>query len=179
VSSTCPYYAPDFYVHKHKWDPHHIVTPDRSEAGILKELVTGQYGRCVYHCDNDVCDHMITNLEFEGGATASLHVEAMYGEGGRRTKVFCQKGHMEGDMTTLRVVNFETGKVMTWDARKADVDLSGHGGGDTRLVRDFCQAVAHNDPSLLTSSLSNSMVSHKAGFLAEESRLKGGQPRAV
>ncbi|MBA3724945.1 MAG: Gfo/Idh/MocA family oxidoreductase [Armatimonadetes bacterium] len=179
VEKTCPYYAQDFYVHKRKWDTHHIITPDRSDPSILRELEKGQYGRCVYHCDNDVCDHMVTNLEFGGGATASLQVEAMFAEGGRRTRVFCQKGHIEGDMTVMQVVQFEPGKVHVWDGRKANVDLSGHGGGDMRLVRDFCQAVSKRDANLLTSSLSNSMESHRAGFLAEESRLQGGQPRGV
>jgi predicted dehydrogenase len=179
VQSTCSYYAPDVYVHKGKWDTHHIVTRDRSKESILKELQKGQYGRCVYHCDNDVCDHMITLLDYKGGATASLHVEAMFGHHGRRTRVFASKGHIDGDMNQMEVFDFQRERALKWNTSMAGTDLGGHGGGDTRLVRDFCQAVSARDPGKLTSNLANSMESHLAGFLAEESRVKGGQPRRV
>ena len=42
----------------------------------MKALREGPYGRCVYHCDNDVVDHQSTVLEFEGGVTATMTVSA-------------------------------------------------------------------------------------------------------
>lgn len=179
VSTTCPYYAPDVYVHKGKWSTHHIISRDRSNEAILRQLEKGQYGRCVYHCDNDVPDHMITNLLYEGGTTASLHVEALYGHHGRRTRVFASKGHIDGDMDRMEIFDFTKERRYTWDTSMANVNLGGHGGGDMRLVRDFVRAVAYKDPNLLTSNLANSMASHKVGYLAEESRVKGGQLRKV
>lgn len=179
VESTCPYYAPDFYVHKKKWTTHYIISRDRSDAAILEQLRKGQYGRCVFHCDNDVPDHMVTMLDYDGGVTASLHVEAMYGHHGRRTRVFGTQGHIDGDMDSMEIMQFMTGKTMRWETRMANTDLGGHGGGDMRLVRDFCQAVSARDPGKLTSNLANSMESHLTGFLAEESRLRKGAPRTI
>ena len=46
-----------------------------------------------------------------------------------------------------------------------------HGGGDFGLVRDWVQAVAQNDPSLLSSSIDVSVESHLVAFAAERSRL--------
>ena len=52
-------------------------------------------------------------------------------------------------------------------------ELSGHGGGDLRLMRDFLVAVDTRDPSALTSTLEASIESHLIGFACEESRLTG------
>jgi hypothetical protein len=62
---------------------------------------------------------------------------------------------------------------------KAESDLAGHGGGDQRMVRDLVQAVARRDPTLLPTTLQNSMESHLMGFMVEESRLDGGTSRRV
>lgn len=179
VEKTCPYYAPDVYVHKKKWSTHHIVSRDRSDNAILEQLKKGPYGRCVFHCDNDVADHMITMMDYEDGATASLHVEALYGHHGRRTRIFGTKGHIDGDMDSMEIYTFDDERSIRWNTRMANTDLGGHGGGDMRLVRDFCQAVSTRDESRLTSNLASSMESHRTGFLAEESRVRGSVPRTI
>jgi hypothetical protein len=42
-----------------------------------------------------------------------------------------------------------------------------HGGGDLRLVRDFLSLVRGGQPSLATTSLSDSLNSHKIAFAAD------------
>ena len=110
VSETCAYQAASVYVHKKRFSPHHIVTPDRTDAGLLAALAKGQYGRCVYRCDNDVPDHMITNLEFASGATAAFSIEGCVSYEGRRTRILGTKGDIVGDERTLEVTLFEGGK---------------------------------------------------------------------
>jgi len=45
-----------------------------------------------------------------------------------------------------------------------------HGGGDHRLVKDWVQAIAQQDKSLLSSSIEVSIESHLMAFAAEKSR---------
>jgi hypothetical protein len=43
---------------------------------VSEMLKTTNYGKCVYEADNDVVDHQVVNIEYEGGTTASLTMSA-------------------------------------------------------------------------------------------------------
>ncbi|WP_374017957.1 hypothetical protein ABU162_28395 [Paenibacillus thiaminolyticus] len=38
--------------------------------GQLKAIKEGLYGRCVYHCDNNVVDHQVVSMDFHNEVTA-------------------------------------------------------------------------------------------------------------
>jgi hypothetical protein len=160
-------------VHEKLFSTPHVVTADRSPEGILEALRRGPFGRCVYRCDNDAPDHMVTNLEFEGGATAAFSIEGCVSYEGRRTRVLGTRGDIVGDERAMEVTLFEGGRA-TWDVTQAADDLGGHGGGDVRMVRDLVQAVAQRRQDLIPTTLQASMESHLMGFLAEQSRVAGG-----
>lgn len=171
--ATCPYSAIDIYVRK-KRHLHVFDLPDRkNEDAIMEKLRTTGYGRCVYHCDNDQPDHYVTNMTFEGGATASFTMDAFTPFGGRRTRIMGTKGYIEGDMKQFTVYDFRTGKKAVWDKKVqevADYKNSGHGGGDMALVRDFLESVSAHDYAKLSSNMDASVESHVMGFKAEQSR---------
>jgi predicted dehydrogenase len=174
VERECPYSARKIYLEGRTW-LHHLKLEEVNEKTILRELNNGPYGRCVYHCDNDVVDHQVANFEFNGGITAAFSMEAHTHYGGRRTRMFGTGGDLYGDEKTLTITSAATGKQEVWDARKALNRDSGHGGGDHGLVHDFVRAVWAGDPGLLTSTIQVSMESHLMGFQAEASRLDGGR----
>jgi hypothetical protein len=175
VERECPYSAIKEYVEDGRRNKVLDVPDDAvdKKAVILERLKTMDYGRCVYRMDNDQPDHYITSMRFKGGITANFSMEAFTSYPGRRTRIFGSMGDMVGDMTELVVNDFRTGKSVKLKPVAEDVEEyknSGHGGGDWLLARDFVQAVAHQDPKMLTSTIDESIESHLMGFMAEESR---------
>lgn len=178
VESTCPYSAIKIY-HKGRRSPMVFDLPDdKSKHGevIMERLKTTNYGRCVYRMENDQPDHYITSIQFGDNITANFSMEAFTSYAGRRTRVMGAMGDMVGDMTELVVTDFSTGKQTKLVPKAEDVEgykNSGHGGGDWLLMHDFVQAVAQQNPALLSSTIDASIESHIMGFMAEESRKTG------
>lgn len=175
VRKECPYDAVKHY-HDNRHRLYVFDLPeDKSKHSefIMEQLKTTNYGRCVYKMENDQPDHYISNILFEDDVTASFSMEAFTSYHGRRTRIMGAMGDMVGDMNELTVTDFRTGKSVTLvpDAEDVgDYKNSGHGGGDWLLVKDFIQAVGHQDHKILTSTIGESIESHIMGFMAEKSR---------
>ena len=168
----CPYSAKYIYMEKKRHlGPFDL--PRKDPALIREKLKTMNYGRCVYRCNNDQCDHYVAIMKFEGDITASFSMDAFTPYGGRRTRIMGTKGFIEGDMTTFTFYDFRTGHKSVWDQKVSEIAEykgSGHGGGDHLLVRDFVRAVSAQDEKLLSSTIDVSIESHVMGFMAEKSR---------
>ncbi|MBK8704560.1 MAG: Gfo/Idh/MocA family oxidoreductase [Saprospiraceae bacterium] len=173
VEATCPYSALRIYHRNQSWLHHFDLPEDKTlwPEAIMKNLKEGPYGRCVYQCDNDVLDHQIVMMEFEGGITVNFNMEAFTNYAGRRTRIMGSMGDLVGDETDIYLANFQNGEVTKWNVDENVQIKSGHGGGDWGLARDWVQAVSRRDPSLLTSTLDAAMESHLIGFTAEKSRM--------
>ncbi|QNM86780.1 Gfo/Idh/MocA family oxidoreductase [Polaribacter pectinis] len=176
VESSCPYSALKIY-HRERQRTYVFDLPeDKAKHGdyILEQLAKTNYGRCVYKMENNQPDHLVTSMEFEGGATVSFSMEAFTSYHGRRTRVMGSLGDIVGDMNEFTHTDFLTGEKTKWDITVKDVEHyenSGHGGGDWALVTDWIRAVKTKDSSLLSSTLDASIESHLMGFIAEKSRL--------
>jgi predicted dehydrogenase len=175
VERSCPYSAIHAYYDKRLRLSVFDLPEDKSKhpEAIMEKLKTTDYGRCVYRMDNDQPDHYITNIKFGDNITASFSMEAFTSYAGRRTRVMGSHGDMVGDMNELVITDFRSDKQTKLVPKAEDVEEyrnSGHGGGDWLLARDFVQAVAQQNPKLLTSTIDESIESHIMGFMAEESR---------
>ncbi len=172
IEASCPYSALRIY-HKNRSWLHHFDLPENKELqgeAIMKYLREGQYGRCVYRCDNNVPDHQVVSMEFEDQITVSFSMEAFTSYAGRRTRIMGSHGELVGDENDLFVADFRNGALEKWNVKDNAQIASGHGGGDWGLLRDWIRAVEQQNGTLLTSTLEASMESHLMGFLAEKSR---------
>lgn len=175
VEATCPYSAPRIYLERVRrgetgW-PVAILTPDVTLEGVTEALRTGPYGRCVYACDNDVVDHQVVAMQFEGGAAATFTMTAFTRARPRETRIFGTRGELYGDGQTIEVYDFLTGQTEMIDTQLSDGSiLSGHGGGDEGLMRRFVAALSHNDPRGILSGPDATLESHMMVFAAEQAR---------
>lgn len=173
--ADCPYSASRFYLSRlaegHTGWPLDVITQDVTEAGILRALSEGPYGRCVYGMDNDVVDHQTVNMELEGGISGTFTMTAFTIEGGRRTDIYGSHGELRGDGSTIEVFRFIDGSREKYDftGLKDGAD-SGHMGGDFGIMRDFVHAVRTREG--LASNVEASLTSHMMAFAAERSRKK-------
>jgi hypothetical protein len=151
--------------------PFTVLGQDTSHEGRLRALQTGPYGRCVYRCDNDVVDHQIVSMEFEGGASVQL---AMHGHSNEEHRSM----RYDGSRATLRAKFGDRSEISIYDHGSGlteqiplDQEKSGHGGGDRGIMHDFLAAVRGESKPLTTAR--TSLESHLLAFAAEEARTSG------
>ncbi|MBI3943597.1 MAG: Gfo/Idh/MocA family oxidoreductase [Chloroflexi bacterium] len=169
IADSCIYYAPRLYLEAP--DDAFIVTAmtvDPSPASRLEALRTGPYGRCVYHCDNDVVDHQVVTMVFENGVTANLTMQGHTQVEGRTMRYHGTRGSLYADQAKNEII--------IYDHRTAKGEIihpgpagSGHGGGDFGVMRAFLQAVRDPNAEVLTSAQA-SLDSHLMAFAAEQAR---------
>ncbi|MFE9040223.1 Gfo/Idh/MocA family protein [Streptomyces sp. NPDC007818] len=179
VEQSCPYSAKRLYLSclgdpdRERW-PLAAVTGARTREGVEQALRDGPYGRCVYACDNDVVDHQVVILEYEGGTTASFTMAAFTPFTHRKTRIFGTRGSLEGDGVRVTVTDFVTGEEETHVLGLDGPDAgSGHGGGDERLMDAFLDALVSGDPTHILSDPATSLESHLVAWAAERSRHHG------
>jgi predicted dehydrogenase len=179
VEPDCPYSAVRFYTRclteRGAGWPLDAVVDDYTEADLLAALRHGPYGRCVYGTDNDVVDHQVVAMEFDGGATGTFTMTGFNAGGHRRTRLFGTHGELDGDGETVRVFDFLTRQTEVLEASPPGDPTAGggHGGGDWGLMDAFVQAVATGDRSPIRSGPRESLAAHLAVFAAERARHEG------
>lgn len=168
-ADTCPYYAPKLYMDMERtgW-PVDVITTDMSPEGRCKALEEGPYGRCVYHCDNDVVDRQVVNLEFEGGAVATFTMTGLSADFFRQLKIFGTEGQIEANMGTKEIILHRFGEEKETISLDMGAEASGHGGGDYGIMGDFLSILRDGGES--RSSAEVSLQSHLICFAAERSR---------
>ena len=179
---TCAYSAKRIYIDGWKsngcpsaW-PYTVLTDKQvTEEELLHKLETTRYGECVFNGYNDVVDHQFVTANFENGVTANLNMMAFTYGGGRIMRFFGTQGEIHydeaADHITLKKFG---GATEVFKISQLTDDLSGHGGGDHRMIDAMCEVLNGNAQGADTS-LARSIESHLMAIAAEKSRLNGGE----
>ena len=174
IESTCPYSAKKIYCDEEEWYSetiNKVVALEGTPEAISDALKVGPYGRCVYRCDNDVVDHQVVNLLYEGGVTVSFTMSAFTYEGSRIMNIMGTKGQIVCDMekNEIEVRDFLTGNKTKYTIK---IGTSGHSGSDEQFMKGFIKTVK-TDGEFELSSAEVSVSSHLIALAAEESRITG------
>ena len=154
----CPYSAVNLYRERREW----VAGFDVPDGGTLEDVIdeelrSGRYGRCVYHCDNDVFDTQDVLARLSNGISLNLHLEGTSMEEGRTTIITGTRGKLVAE-------NWKIGLGDVWEDYSHLATLPLHAGADAALVRDFFSAVSEGrEPGC---SLASALEGHKLCFLA-------------
>ncbi len=175
IEKECPYSAKKIYLGRiakgHTGWPVDVLTQDVTTDGVQEALAQGPYGRCVYASDNDVVDHQVVNMLFEGGATAAFTMTAFNEAGHRKTRIFGTRGELYGDGAKIDLFDFLSDEHKIIDTASTDGSIAGgHGGGDYGLMQSFVSAVSSGDASHILSGPGQALETHLMVFAAEEAR---------
>ncbi len=175
AADKCQYNAVRAYLPVRGSWPAVLLGPDQSEEGILKALETSPYGRCVYRCDNDVCDNQVTIIEFKNGVNVSFTLSGFTNRMCRTIKIMCEYGeiHAEDDNDLIEITRFNSNQEEQINKiliRTAQVE-GFHGGGDSLLMEDFIHSMEGGGEN--KTSVDRSIESHVLAYAAERSRVTG------
>lgn len=183
VKAKCPYDCEKFYLDGPRgikgghvnW-PQKVVSVDPTVENVTEALKTGRFGRCVYHCDNDVVDNQIVNMLLEDDITLNFTMSAFNPTIRRTIRIRGCFGEILGDMEghTIKVTVFGEEPVV-YDTQTKESSRGGHGGGDSGLIASIVDFFANNKTSKAITYIDKSIESHFVALAADYSRLNGGE----
>lgn len=169
IEQKCPYSAVDLYLRRKSWLRHFDIKDNDEVQQIVEELRHGLYGRCVYHCDNDVADHQSVLMELENGVTVNFMLNGITKKSMRKTHIIGSMGELMGDEFQFTLYDHSSGTTQVFDFTKEAVEPF-HAGADLALIADFVTAVLNPNYDFRVS-IEKSLESHSIAFAAEQSRL--------
>lgn len=181
IGETCPYNCIKHYYDLKTNRRRAIITNgiskeyEPTDEEVLQALHTTNYGVCVYHSDNDVVDHQTVNMEFEGGATATLTMNA-FNKGGRYIRIYGTKGELFAFMKDkeIKVFSFEGNKSWTVPVLETEESINGgHGGGDEGIIKELYAYMTGDYTGFRAADIDTSVRNHMIGFAAEQARHAG------
>jgi len=171
VENQCPYSAIKIYLGEDTGWPVSTISEDLSYESRKKAIETGPYGRCVFRCDNDVVEHQVVNIMYEGGTTAALTMCGFTSELTRRVRILGTLGEINGD------VNNNELSLTVFGESKQDIHLEVsangmHAGGDDGLIKAVISLVKNASSLDQDKYYDDLILSHCLAFQAEQSRLR-------
>ena len=115
--------------------PQNVVVSNPTREKLYEALEKGPYGRCVYHCDNDVFDHQTVSMLFKNGVKATFTTSAFTADIYRTIKITGTEGELEGHLEKEKISVRRFGEAeRVYDLSEAAEQFGGHSGGDAGLA---------------------------------------------
>lgn len=173
IEGKCPYSAIDLYWRRREWISNFDIPDGKTLDDVLrKEIREGDFGRCVYHCDNDVVDNQVVNMLMDDGSVITLHMDIFTQQDGRTTNIKMTEGEIFSDGTHIRATHFASHETITFEYSSIDSNPF-HGGADLRIVEQFLNSIRdegkEKSSTTIDEAIKVSVICHEA----DESRRSG------
>jgi predicted dehydrogenase len=168
--ADCPWHVSKIYLTDNIGWPANVITNDLSIEGRIKALKEGPYGRCVFHCDNDVVDHQTVSMQFTNGISANFTMTGFTTDTHNRTlSLFGTNGEITGNLQE-NIITVKDFSSRNTDIIKIADPIGGHFGGDVSLIADFVRQV-RDESTQNKSFLKDALEGHYMALAAEASRI--------
>ena len=185
IKDKCLYDAEYMYIKNDllPWYPWQCTGKNYKDLSLEEKInslkTDNPHGRCVFKCGGDLLNHQHVVIRFANGSSAShtLVLGAMKAD--RTIYVLGTKGEIEGSVSSgklfIRTFNKETSgyNERAVSFRETEGETGGHFGGDKGLVKDFLSYLKDDKPSISTTVLEDSLISHLVIYDADKSVQKG------
>ncbi len=173
IEEKCPYSAVDLYWWRREWISNFDIPEGKTLDDVLrKELKEGNFGRCVYHCDNDVVDNQVVTMRMDDGSLITLHMDIFTQRDGRTTDIKMTGGEIFSDGKHIRATHFASRECSTFEYSSLNSNPF-HGGADLRLVEQFLNAVRGEGKVKASTTIDEAIRVHQICLEADESRRSG------
>ena len=177
--ADCPWYVGKIYLTENTGWPANVITTDLSMEGRIKALKEGPYGRCVFHCDNNVVDHQIVSMLFKNGVKGTFTVSGFTTKSHRSISLYGTKGEVNGDFEEHRIVVEEFPSrnkniINISDEMGRHLGHAAGGSGDFNLITGFVNFI-RNSGGENKSMVAGAFESHYMALAAEASRIDNGK----
>lgn len=168
----CPYSAIDLYKRRRDWISNFIPAPGENVGDVIeRELREGKFGRCVYHCDNDVADNQVVTMQLEDKTLVTLSINLFTQRDCRAIEIGLTEGQISCDGKSVQARDFRTRHTDIFDfSRIAEAPY--HGGADFSLIADFMRLI-RGEKNDIATEIDDALEAHRVIFEAERSRKNG------
>ena len=183
IERTCPYSAATLNLRRISPEAAKAADPTGfiDDTAVLQDLqalkTTSPWGRCVWHCDNDVVDHQNVVVEFENSATATFDMFTNAARKARNIHIVGTLGEIQGELhdgvVTLR--NFKPEILgRSYSEEKIDTGraYNMHAVIDPLLLDDFISVIKGEPTGRAHTRIEDSLLGHQVVFASETARLE-------
>ena len=159
IDKECPYCAQKIYSNNKDLNKYLHINP--TEDNVNEILTEGQYGQCVYSCDNNVSDNIISILKYKNNVTASLNISAFTKEESKNIRLMFTHGEVYANMqdNTISIKKFT-------DDKEKVIQIE-HGNMDEKLIKDFFNRVKTKNNNDMKASVLSILNNHATAFAGE------------
>ena len=165
----------------HNWAERKPMDSEQKEVLADSLKTDNLFGKCVWDFERDGnVDHQSVTVSFKNGATGVFSMMGGTAKSERNIHIIGTKGEIKGEFGTqeyvLRTIapKEKTGFIENVFNTQITGDFAGerggHGGGDIRLIADFCNALETGETSISCTDIMDSIKSHMIVYKAEEAR---------